>query len=174
MKQFNLFRNQVFTDLMHGNARERARAVKRLGAGLIYVGGMNLTSDEAKRWMTGKDSNFEQMTSDEALQTIAYKLTMNSFKNFIGSENPFVDITIPTADIALRIKDDMVKYGQDVAEKKHLNIHGEPAKELSREVVGKLPFVGKLTQMWLLGGADKFNEKERKEKEKKYNERFKM
>jgi hypothetical protein len=161
MKQFNLARDNIFKKIRYGTAKEKAIAVKDLGRAIAYVGSANLTADEAKRWVTGRDSNFANLRDDQWANQVAYKLLAHSFKNYLGSENPFTEITFPTADIVTRLGQDYVTYGKDIAETKSLNVHGDAFKEARRETVSKIPIFGKIYAYWYLDGANKFNEREK-------------
>ena len=178
IKQMNLVRNKIIRQIMSGTPKEKAIAMKDAGRMILFVGGANLTSDELKRFLTGKHSNFHDIPEDEMAAFIAAKLLSHTFKNFIGDEDPVrgltsaMEVTIPTIDIANKVRQDFVKYGQKVNYQKDLDLEGEEFKELSREVISKIPLFGLLYSMWFLGGADKFNEKQAEERKAEFKKRM--
>lgn len=178
IKQMNLVRNKIVRQLMSGTPKEKAVALKDAGRMILFVGGANLTSDELKRFMSGKHSTFHDIPEDEMAAAVGAKLLAHTFKNFLGDEDPArgltsaAEITIPTVDIVGKVTQDAIKYGQKVGYQKDLDLEGEEFKELSREVISKMPLFGKLYAMWFLGGAEKFNEKQAEERKAEFKKRM--
>lgn len=180
LKQVNLIRKTLVNQMLTGTPKEKAIAVKDTMRMILMVGGANLTSEELKRFMSGKTSTFADVPEEEMAHTIAAKLLSHTFKNFLGDEDPIAglteatQLTVPTVDIAGKIVADAAKYGQKVKTQKDLDVHGEEFKELSREVINKIPLFGKLYAMWFLGGAEKFNEREAEERKAEFKKRMSM
>ena len=178
IKQLELVRTKLFRQMLHGNAREKAVAAKETMRMIVLVGGANLTSEELKRFMSGKESSMEGLQEDEMMVGIGAKLLAHTFKNFVGDEDPMsgiasaMEVTIPTVDLIGKIGQDGIKYGQKVNEYQDAATDTEEFAEFRREFVDKIPLFGKIYAMWYLGGAEKFNEKAQAERKAEFKKKM--
>jgi len=167
MKQLSLFRNSAIKRMHSKDPREVAGGMKDMMRAIFYVGSANITADEVKRFMAGKDSGFEGgVTPGE----FGAKLVANSFKNFTGlseySWQNFGDLTIPIASIGGRL----AVRGKTAVESGDPT--GEESQKFGKEVVKSLPLLGRFVHSWLLGGAEEFNEKEKDKRDRARKERY--
>jgi len=152
MKQFSLFRKEALHRMAYGNTQEKLKGMEMMTKAIVFLGGANIASDEAKRFITNRDSAF---TGKDMPTEVAGALLKNSTKNFLGSSDPF-EQHMPLASIVKRIG----QTGYQAATTEETTIG-----DFGAEAWRSMPILGKLTYMWLLGGAEEFNKKQEAKRE---------
>lgn len=147
MKQFSLFRSEALNKMAHGNAKEKAIGLKNMLRGVFYLGSMNIASDEAKRFITNRDSAF---TGRDMPTEVAEALIKNSTKNFFGSSNP-LEPNVPAVTLFNRLG----SKGYAAA-----TTDETTGMDFTAAAVKQVPLIGKMINMWLMGGAEEFNKKQ--------------
>lgn len=166
MKQVSLYRNRTWKKIK--TPGERAEGMKDMARALVFIGSAQMTAEETKRLMLGKESQFNNINDPADL---GLKLLEGSIKNFGvgGSKAPWAP-TVPAAEIAIGMGS-KVKSALGAEE-------GAPSDAanaaLLKESARYVPWVGSFIKFWLLGGAEEFNKKEEAKRKKAEEARWKF
>jgi hypothetical protein len=186
IKQVDVMRQEILGTaqkvLQKGGMKKAGGTAKELAtkmvAGYMFIGGMGVASDEAKRFISGKESAFQGVgyRPTELGERMMQQMSKAMFKNYLGDHDvgraaeKFLQISVPLGEVTARLG----KQALEAADGKHDPVQRAQAMDkLSREMVGFMPIFGKLYAMWFMGGAREFNKKARDERRKEYMEKFK-
>lgn len=166
MKQVSLYRNRTWKKIK--TPGQRAEGMKDMARALVFIGGAQMTAEETKRMMLGKESQFNNIND---LADLGLKLLEGSTKNFGvgGSKVPWAP-TVPAAEIGfgLASKTANALGAEEGAASDAANA------ALLKEAARYVPMVGVFVKYWLMGGAEEFNKKEEGKRKRAEEARWKF
>lgn len=152
MKQFDIYRREVFTEIASGEPKRVAGGLSnlvRLATALML---MNMTADVLKDLLLGRDIVIDDLVMDNIIRLFGaskyqiYKSKQDGFATTI-----FHTLFVPPISAPI---DDLIRDISDISEGK---------KDISESrVLGKTPIVGKLYYWWWGGGRSKEEKKTKK------------
>jgi hypothetical protein len=162
IKQIDVFRREVYQDLRHGDAKQKAQAMKRF----IYLGGLfilaNAGADEIKDWMLGRKTDMQDRVVDNLLRLFGLSKYITWQARTEGVGTAMAKTVLPPFKFINAVYKDVASVGDD--------------KGL--ETVQSIPIVGKLAY-WHMGRGvskrgDLWDNRLRKEKARleKMNDRL--
>ena len=159
LKQIDAFRREALTQIVRGNAKQKAEGFRNLLhlAGLLYIIGVPV--DWLKDWIMARDPQL----SDIAVDNVFKLLGVNrwSLWRFRESKNPVeaaLLLVAPPAPFLVYPATDIIESAEKVSE-------GDEIKPGEFESWRMLPFVG-APIYWYLGGGEAKIEKRRQKREK--------
>lgn len=181
IKQLDLLREETLPhvarmiegDWLRTKPKEAAKVVERLSTLLVTVGLMGMGADETKRWLSGRDSSLKGVQRVES--GMFDGMIKHTLKNFLGNDkmdqviSDRTQLQVPIADILAKL----IQLGSKTLAAESPLEKREAEDELTGNLVNAVPIFGKPIYMWMMGGAEKFNERERERKKKEYMESMK-
>lgn len=159
LKQIDAFRREALTQIVRGNAKQKAEGFRNLIhlAGLLYIIGVPV--DWLKDWIMARDPQL----SDIAIDNVFKLLGVNRWNlwQFRESRNPVqaaLLLVAPPAPLLVYPLTDIAESAEKVSE-------GDEVKPGEFESWRMLPFIG-APIYWYLGGGEAKVEKRRQKREK--------
>jgi len=167
IKQFDLARRQVFTDLFSTDPVRVARGARGLVLLTAYVGVGNVGLTQFQRWFTGRDSKIatSEDFGDEVFGQILGNFAINRYGlDKLAGEGKTDEFWLGMVPPALDIPMNM-----GISSMKMLTAPTQEEEDKWTTELLKTTTPGRLVELWALGGAEKENEKIYQERLKGYS-----
>jgi len=142
LKQFDIFRREVYQDLKNGNAKQKAEAMKRF----VYLSSLfvlaNAGADELKDWMLGRDTELSDRVVDNVLRLFGVSKFVTWKARTEGVGSALTRQILPPFKFIDALTKDVVTAGDDKGLK----------------TIESIPIVGKLAYWHLGRGSNNENE----------------
>jgi hypothetical protein len=134
LKQFDIFRNEVYHGLRSDSRAERIQAMKNMARLAMFFVIANAGADELKDFVLGRKTDFEDRTVDNALRLFG----LSKFYTWKARTEGVGSATLKMILPPVKFIDSLAKAITHVGDEKGL------------EIVGSVPVVGKLAY-WHMG-----------------------
>jgi hypothetical protein len=138
LKQFDIFRREVYKDLRHGDAGQKVQALKRFASLSALFVLANAGADEIKDWMLGRETDLEDRTVDNLLRLFGVSKFITWKARMEGIGSALARQILPPFQFIDSLTKDVISSGDD--------------KGL--EVIKSLPVAGKLAYWHMGKGAN--------------------
>ena len=134
LKQFDVFRREVYNDLKNGDAKQKIAAMRNL----VYLSALiimaNAGADELKDWLLGRETSLEDRTVDNILRLfgVSKYITWQARTDGVGTA------TVKQILPPFKFVNALFKDARTIGDEKGL------------EVVNSVPLIGKLAY-WHMG-----------------------
>ncbi|RJR10437.1 hypothetical protein C4588_03265, partial [Candidatus Parcubacteria bacterium] len=142
LKQFDIFRREVYHDLKNGNAKQKAEAMKRF----VYLSSLfvlaNAGADELKDWLLGRNTDLSDRVVDNVLRLFGVSKFVTWKARTEGVGSAMTRQILPPFKFIDALTKDVVTAGDDKGLK----------------TIESIPVVGKLAYWHMGRGANSENE----------------
>ena len=141
IKQFDVYRNEIFMKLQTGNKADKAQAMKNFVRLTMFFVAANAGADEIKDWVLGRKTDFEDRTVDNVLRLfgVSKYITWQARREGIGTA--LAKQILPPFKFANALTKDA--------------LHLSEREPQDLEVVGSIPLLGKLAYWHMGRGVEK-------------------
>jgi len=156
LKQIDVFRRNILTEIASGEPKRVAKGLKNL----VVIGGSfmlaNATADEIKDWMLGRKTSFEDRTIDNLMRLGGLsKYDIYNIRNEGLGMSMAKKILFPTS-----IADATFKDITNVITNKRYKSGEQKGERYKSETTQRIPIVGKMLYWWFGRGKQKEIRKE--------------
>lgn len=164
IKQLDIYRREIFANLVSGEADKMALGLRNLVGLGISLMLMGMSSDALKDLILGRDIEIDDLVTDNLLKLMGFT-KYQIYKAKAEGVGAAILRTLFMPPV-FALPDDLIKDIGEIAIGK-TDKRSDPPKKTSKplkdsEVIGHTPFVGKLYYWWWGGGRAKEEKKKKK------------
>jgi len=158
LKQYDIVRREVIQEFAKPGIVNKISAIKKAGLLAGYLSAANVGTQAIKDIMLGRDLDLDNIP-DKAISALlgVYGFNKYGYDKYI-KQGKLTDWAVNTISPALPLIDSATTLGYEATEE-------DPD---FGAVVRPVPIVGNIVYNWILGGAEKYNEKIEKERIKEW------